>query len=320
MARQYILAIDGGGARGIIPLCQLVELEKVTRLLTRDIFSFVGGTSAGAIIATGVAAGIPAAQLLERYSATVGQVFPQRPWNILKRLVPGYPYSTAQLNSALRAALGPAADWTLNEAPINLLITAVRLSDGWPWYFVRDNPRNSGRTGHLSVVDCVTASAAAPTFFAPWPMPEDPKARGTHQPIGLLVDGGVSVTGNPVYQTCVEAFSYSEGYRPEETIVVSLGTGRFLDRRAPRWVGAWLSWILAEMLRSPGEQQTEIVRRHFPQTPCYRIDPDLPEDIPLDDAGRVAQLRRLGKQRAAGVDWTAILAGRPSPYGGPPAP
>ena len=42
----------------------------------------------------------------------------------------------------------------------------------------------------------------------------------------LLVDGGVGVTGNPVYQACVEAFYY-DNFTPVETSIVSLGTGSF---------------------------------------------------------------------------------------------
>jgi hypothetical protein len=90
--------------------------------------------------------------------------------------------------------------------------------------------------------------------------------------VGTLVDGGVGVPGNPVYQACIEAFEYTPDYRPEETITVSLGTGRFKHRKIPRWIGYWLRWVLAELLESPGEQQTEITWRQFPEMSFYRID------------------------------------------------
>ncbi|HLH73281.1 MAG TPA: patatin-like phospholipase family protein, partial [Chloroflexota bacterium] len=59
LARRKLLAIDGGGIRGIIPATALVKLEQTTGQLTRDIFAFVAGTSTGAIIAAGIAAGVP---------------------------------------------------------------------------------------------------------------------------------------------------------------------------------------------------------------------------------------------------------------------
>jgi patatin-like phospholipase/acyl hydrolase len=316
--RQRILSIDGGGIRGILPLCLLVKLENDTGLRTRQLFSFVAGTSAGAVIAAGIAAGIPAHKILELFIGTANKVFTGAPWNLLTRVVPGHMYSIRRLHDELRTALGAAGNWTMNDvktqANINLLVTAVGVTDGKPWYFVCDNPRNSKRTGHLALVDCVTASAAAPTYFAPWLMPEDPAARGNHDPIGRLVDGGVSVTGNPIYQACVEAFCYSEGYRPEETLVVSLGTGSYTDAPTPRWIGEWLTWLISEMLRAPNEQQTEIVARQYPQTPCYRINPGLDRDIPLDKAAEAKELKRLGHQFAADVEWEPILNGESSDY------
>ena len=81
-ARKRILSIDGGGIRGIIPLCVLAKLEaqlKAQRgesVALRDVFGFVAGTSTGAIIAAGIAAGIPAAEMLDLYLTRVGEVFP----------------------------------------------------------------------------------------------------------------------------------------------------------------------------------------------------------------------------------------------------
>lgn len=68
-----------------------------------------------------------------------------------------------------------------------------------PWYFVRDSQANSRRTGRLPLVDCVTASAAAPTYFWPWTIPEDGALLPPGvEPVGTLVDGSVGVSGNPV--------------------------------------------------------------------------------------------------------------------------
>ena len=48
---RRILAIDGGGIRGIIPAVALAALERETGTPTRDQFDFVAGTSTGAVIA-----------------------------------------------------------------------------------------------------------------------------------------------------------------------------------------------------------------------------------------------------------------------------
>jgi hypothetical protein len=160
----------------------------------------------------------------------------------------------------------------------------------------------------LGLVDCATASAAAPTYFRPWTITEA-STPPQCEIVGTLVDGAVGVTGNPVYQACIEAFDYTPDYIPEETITVSLGTGRFKHRKEPKWIGGWLEWVLAELLESPGEQQTEITQRHFPQMTFYRIDTELKENIGLDDAKKIPRLLEYGERLAEKIDWEAILAG-----------
>ena len=312
MAGQLILSIDGGGLRGILSASLLVALERSTGKPARDTFHFVAGTSSGAILAAGIAAGIPAQDLLTFFLQDASVVFTKHWWTLLERVARGWMYDPSRLRRVLVERLGVAGGWQLNDAPVDVLISATRLRDGKPWYFVRDDPRNAGRTGRLSLADCVVASAAEPTYFRPWPMPEPSPPPG--DPIGTLVGGGVGVAGNPVYQACVEAFFYAQGYTPEDAVVVSLGTGRYLSRATPTWIVPWAQWVLGELLRSPGEQQTALVRRHFPQTPLYRLDMELPRDIPLDDVASRDSLRVTGERFASTVDWSPILLGMPGPF------
>ena len=307
MGHKYLLSIDGGGIRGILPATALLKLEETTQRPLRETFSFVAGTSTGALLSAAIAAGIPARRILDIYFNRARDIFtPRSPWNEIKRMATGHKYDTARLYKVIHEELGEARDWTLNQSPIDLLLTAKGL-DGRPWYFVRDNPRNSQFTGRFRLADCATASAAAPTYFAPWKVGDDP---------GLVVDGGVGVTGNPVYQACVEAFYYTGEYTPADTTVISLGTGRFPHETQPGGFFWWLGWILDELLRSPGEQQTQIVRRHFTNMIFYRMDadiaalePDLKQPIDMDDIESIDRLRRLGEAFAAQIDWPAILAG-----------
>jgi hypothetical protein len=299
---RRILTIDGGGVRGIIPALLLAALERATGRATRETFDFVGGTSAGAVLTAGIAAGIPAERLVTLYAERSPRVFRSVPLlSGVRRLLTGSLYDIGTLHALIADELGPVAgEWTLNDAPIDLLITAKRLSDGMPWYFVRDSPANSCRAGGFGLADAATASAAAPTYFAPW----------TIAPIGELIDGGIGVAGNPAYQACVEAFEYARGYDPADTLVVSLGTGKLLRRPRPGWLWPWLGWLLSELLRSPAEQQTELVHRHYPHTRFYRLDLELERDIGLDAVGRIGELRAAADRLASAVDWAAILAGR----------
>ena len=308
MPQRYLLSIDSGGIRGIIPVVALVKLETMTGKLTRDIFSFVAGTSTGAIIASAVAAGVPASRILDFYMHRTRDIFAWSPLSFLKLILFGSRYSTQKLHDLIEEAVGPARTWTLNDCPIDILLTAKRISDGMPWYFVKDYPHNSGCTGRLSLVDCTTASAAAPTYFEPWLISEA-STPPQCEPVGTLVDGAVGVTGNPVYQACIEAFEHTLAYSPEETVTVSLGTGKFKHRKEPTWVGGWLKWVLAELLESPGEQQTEFTQQHFPQMRFYRIDTELKKDIGLDDPKKIPEILEYGERLAETIDWQAILEG-----------
>ncbi|HEY7269328.1 MAG TPA: patatin-like phospholipase family protein [Dehalococcoidia bacterium] len=316
--KKLLLSIDGGGIRGILPICMLIRLEEQTGRPARETFDFVAGTSTGAVIAASIAAGIPATRMLDLYLNRAGEVFIMKPWNLLKRIVFGHMYEAEKLHDVLASEAGDSILWSLNDSPIDIMVTAKRVSDGMPWYFVRDNPRNSGRTGKLRLLDCITASAVAPTYFDPWTVPEANPPPG-HKPVGRLVDGGVGVAGNPVYQACVEAFYYAEGYEPAQTVTISLGTGRIDTNedpgKPPLAILSWIEWVVSDLLDSANEQQTDITRRHFPDMAFYRLDPDLKaldptitHGIGQDDIAAIPKLRSLGEKFADGIDWPAILA------------
>ena len=231
---RRILSIDGGGIRGLIPALLLESLERATGKPARDAFDFVAGTSTGAILAGGVAAGFSGSQLATLYRRRGPELFRQMPvLGVLKRIMTGQLYDVARLRAMLAEELGDKAGWRINDVPTDIMITAKALDDGHPWYFVKDRTgANAGRTGSCALVDSLTASAAAPTYFAPWPV----------EGIGLLVDGGTGVAGNPVYQACVEAFEYTGAYRPEDTIVVFAW-----DRALPRSAAAELALAVGPM-------------------------------------------------------------------------
>jgi predicted acylesterase/phospholipase RssA len=299
---RRILAIDGGGIRGLIPAAVLASLERATGAPAAAHFDFLAGTSTGAILAAAVGAGFSGERLQALYRTRGPELFRQIPViSLLRRIFAGHLYDVARLRTLIVDELGDKASWRINDVPRDVMVTAKGVDDGQQWYFVKDRPgQPPGRTGGLSLVDCVTASAAAPTYFEPLEIAG----------IGPLVDGGVGVAGNPTYQACVEAFEYTSDYEPASTVIVSLGTGRYLGRRRPTWLWSWVQWVLGEMFRSPGEQQTELVQRHYGAARFYRIDVALPRDYPLDATGAaIDELAAIGDRLAATIDWPAILAG-----------
>lgn len=294
---RRILSIDGGGIRGIIPASTLVALEEQLGRPVRECFDFLAGTSTGALICAAAAAGVPARRILEIYTQRYTEIFtPPHPLADAKRLFTGYMYDPANVRRVLLSEFGPAAAWCLNDAPVRLLITAKGI-DQHAWYFVRDNPKNAQTTGSLGLVDCAVASSAAPTYFSPWKVPH----------VGVCVDGGVGVTGDPVYQACVEAFDYDD-FTPAGTRVVALGTGTFPPSgKVPTGLLGWLEWTVSALLDAPEEQQPQLVDRHWPGV-MKRIDWALPTKIDMADTGSIPLLVEIGKKAAAGMDWHGILS------------
>ena len=297
MNRKRILSIDGGGIRGIIPLCALVELEKQLGTPAREFFSFMSGTSTGAIISAGLALGLSAEQCLKIYTELGERAFHRNPLDWVISLG-AFKYRMTPMVKLLKEFLGNPL---MNEVPIDVMFTAMRVHDGKPFFFVKDNSANEKLTGKLRLVDCVAASAAAPTFFEPWTVPG----------IGVCVDGGVGIAGNPCYQSCVEAFEYMPAgkYPVAETTVVALGAGFYKTESNPLSLIDWVQWIVGELLEEPAAQQSQLVERHYvPQGLHFvRLNVQMPQEIGMDDIGAIPRLVEIGKAAAAKLDWNKLL-------------
>src|SRR6476469_6888067 len=83
-----ILCIDGGGIRGLIPAKVLAELEGQLKIENpekklHEYFDLICGTSTGAILAIGIALGIPADNLVKFYKQHAKVIFPK--WYLFTR-------------------------------------------------------------------------------------------------------------------------------------------------------------------------------------------------------------------------------------------
>ena len=86
---RKLLALDGGGIRGVLSLEILAEIERKLAAKTGvarlgDYFDYIAGTSTGAIIAAGLSFGMSAADLLQFYREAGVSMFEKNA--LLKRL------------------------------------------------------------------------------------------------------------------------------------------------------------------------------------------------------------------------------------------
>jgi uncharacterized protein len=232
-----MLALDGGGVRGIVSIAFLERLERLldesegkpVRLC--DWFDIVGGTSTGAIIATAIALGFRASEIKTIYEELSPEVFRKSKWRIfgLQSL-----FHAHRLREKLAQIIG---ERTLGSEDLQtgLCIITKRMDTGSNWILI-NNPRSAYwetpadkafiGNRHYSLVDIVRASTAAPHYF-------DPEliqiAEGTKP--GLFVDGGVSPFNNPALYmfmaTTLPRVQIKWPVGPENLTIVSIGTGSF---------------------------------------------------------------------------------------------
>jgi uncharacterized protein len=252
---KRILALDGGGIRGILTLQFLQALEGLikarfggkTRLC--DYFDLIGGTSTGSIIAAGLACGMTVDALQDLYRNIGASVFQQGgfdkflPASLQGKLAPKFP--SGPLQAELDRQLG--AETTLDSDKIltGLMIMTKRLDTGSPW------PLNNGghgkfaaQDGALRLTQIVRASTAAPTYFAPEEIPIHSRDGAVVD--GAFVDGGVTPFNDPALQLLMLAALQGHGFcwptGKDKLLIVSVGTGQY---REPRPAQAVVSDVAA---------------------------------------------------------------------------
>jgi hypothetical protein len=232
---RRILALDGGGVRGIVSLAFLERIEQLLRerigpqAVLADYFDLVGGTSTGSLIAAGLSLGQTVSELIETYKTLAVAGFQGSRWHgglfVAK-------FRTGPLLEQIRAKVG---DETLGSAKLRtgLGIVAKRIDTGSVWvfhnsplgpYYAPLDPDQSWTANRdLPLAQLLRASTAAPTFFAPEHIDVAAGVRGT------FVDGGVSPYNNPALLMLMLATLRGYGFRwpmgPDRMMLVSVGTG-----------------------------------------------------------------------------------------------
>lgn len=256
---RKLLALDGGGIRGVITLEVLVRMERLLSEATGrgddfrlcEFFDYIAGTSTGAIIAAGLARGMSARELREFYLATGPAMF--EPNGLMQRLKSRY--DSDALSEQLRKTFGSKTTLEPEHLKSLLLIVTHNLTtdSAWP---ISSNPL--AKYNDLTRPDCnlriplwqlVRASTAAPVFFPPevvnWD-PNDPEKSF------VFADGGITPYNNPAFllfrMATQPAYRLSWKTGDENLLLVSIGTGAAPNSDSAR--GAKWLWSNASQLPS----------------------------------------------------------------------
>src|SRR6516162_9064016 len=205
---KKLLAIEGGGIRGVLALEILQKIEDLLKKESKranfclaDYFDYIAGTSTGGIIAAGLSRGMSVADILTFSQHAGAQMFVKA--NPLKRL--RYKFEDEPLAEKLRDVFGADTRFGSDKLRTLLLLIMRNASTDSPWP-LSNNPyakyNNSGRLDdnlNFPLWQLVRASTAAPTYFPPEviALKGDDK---TKEKEFVFVDGGVTMYNNPAFQ------------------------------------------------------------------------------------------------------------------------
>ena len=280
-----VLALDGGGIRGLFTASFLSTLEELGGGRIGEHFDLIVGTSSGGIIALALSYGIPARVVFDFFLHKGRQVF-TRPRRLGMLLRPKY--DNRFLSATLKDFFGARV---LDEATTPVCVTSYELENSYPRIWKDDHAPDLAPAGDEAAWKVALASSAAPIFF-----PGAQVSKGDSH-----VDGGL-FANNPTLIGLTEAARYF--HQPLDRIrILSLGAGERAERipyeRARRMgVWHWRTAAIEHMLIAQARIAHEIARRLLGPKQYVRVNVPLERPYPLDDYDAAKNLIEPGSQAA----------------------
>lgn len=317
----HVLALSGGGYRGLYTATVLAELEIVLGRPIASHFDLICGTSAGGMLALGLAAEIPAQELKAMFEDEGNRIFGCR--SLSRRLL-GFWLNAKHDSKGLQEVLTERfQDITIGNLKHRVLVPAVNYSTGRGQFFKTPHHPSFELDHHMRIVDVALATAAAPVYF--------PLARNNR---GVFADGGL-VGNAPGLFGLHEVNTFLAPNQNALIRVLSIGTMTIgatirgdasLDRGFGKWRGG-----LFDLVISAQESSVDYMLRQSLGNQYFQIDdkatPDQSKDVKALDRvsiGTTNTLKNRGNhaaQRALGdplfKPFRTHQAGVPIFYHGP---
>ena len=200
---KKILAIDGGGIKGVYAASLLAEIERLSGAYICDYFDMLAGTSTGAIIAAALSLKIPAHNVLELYLKKGEKIFPKEHWKLFRGK-----YGTQPLKNELEEIFD---DKKMCDASTRLVIPAYNLSTDAVQIFKTPHATDLYFDKDKKICDVLLATTAAPVYFSPYMMSG-----------GVYMDGGIGAN-NPSLIALVEGITRCD-WKKEEIMILNIGS------------------------------------------------------------------------------------------------
>jgi uncharacterized protein len=268
----HVLALSGGGYRSLYTATVLSELEATLGRPIASHFDLICGTSAGGLLALGLAADIPAIELKALFEGNGKRIFGCR--SPLRQLF-GFWLTAKHASNGLREVLTERFQaMVVGDLKHRVLIPAVNYSTGRGQFFKTPHHQSFELDHRMKLVDVALATAAAPIYF--------PLSRNER---GVFADGGL-VGNAPGLFGLHEVRTFLAPNQSARVRVLAIGTmtigatvrgGASLDRGFGKWRGG-----LFDLVISAQESSVDYMLRQSLGTDYYQIDDKATPDQSLD--------------------------------------
>ena len=280
--RFQILALDGGGIKGLFSAAVLACVEKDLQIDITDYFDLIVGTSTGGIIALGLGLGLRPSQIVDFYVRNGPKIF-QGLYGV--RWVSHWFFRKFPQKTLCSALQSPEVfgDRKLGDSTKPLVITSYNLGDDDVYLFKTPHHERLKRDWRVPAWQVALATSAAPTYFPPCQHVEDIRH----------VDGGLWAN-NPTLVGITEAVDMF-GIPLDQISVLNLGTSNEIVNRPKRlnwggkvlWAKAAVDLIMRAQSIGVYTQSLHLIGRDN----IVRLDPKVRDGLfALDNAKRVKEL------------------------------
>lgn len=280
--RFQILALDGGGIKGLFSAAVLAHIEDDLQIDITDYFDLIVGSSTGGIIALGLGMGLRPKQIVDFYALRGPGIFRGSyglrsigHWFLRK-------FPQEPLCEALRSQ-DVFGDRKLGDSKKPLVITSYDLGDDDVYLFKTPHHERLKRDWRVPAWQVALATSAAPTYFPPC----------RHIDNIRHIDGGLWAN-NPTLVGVAEAVSMF-GVHLDQIAVINLGTSDQVVKRPKSlnwggkalWANSAVNLVMRAQSLGVHTQSLHLLGRDK----LVRLDPKVPEGLfHLDKANRAKEL------------------------------
>lgn len=224
IGKVKVLALNGGGARGLYTISVLAQIEQIIEdeyqipnVRIGDYFDLITGTSIGGILALGLASGKSARELKEKFKDSAPSIFPTWRFFFQTFIKVFFPvYDSEPLRNTVKNMIGD--NTTFKDLTRRVMIPSVNLSEGCPRFFKTPHGEFFHKDANVKLIDAAMATSAAPTYFKPHFIESEGH---------FFADGGL-VANNPSYiglrEVLIDMQQDFKGISVKDINILNVGT------------------------------------------------------------------------------------------------